>query len=74
MLTLRATLRAFFATRMRVAPTAELLFLHRNTLISRLDRVERLLGHRVSERTAEVQAALLLSELPEDPRQGARTE
>ena len=73
MVTLRATLRAFFATRMRVAPTAELLFLHRNTLISRLDRVERLLGHRVSERTAEVQAALLLSELPADSP-AARTE
>lgn len=57
---LRDTLRAFYAARMRVAPAAERLFLHRNTLINRLDRVEALLGHSVAERTAEVQAALLL--------------
>jgi DNA-binding PucR family transcriptional regulator len=55
---LRDTLRAFYAARMRVAPAAEHLFLHRNTLINRLGRVEALLGHSVAERTAEVQAAL----------------
>jgi hypothetical protein len=57
---LRDTLRAFYAARMRVAPAAEQLYVHRNTLINRLDRVEALLGHSVAERTAEVQAALLL--------------
>jgi hypothetical protein len=57
---LRDTLQAFYAARMRVAPTAEQLFVHRNTLISRLTRIERLLGHSVAERTAETQAALLL--------------
>jgi hypothetical protein len=61
---LRDTLRAFFGTRMRVAPAAEQLFVHRNTFINRLERIERLLGHPVAERTAEVQAALLLHELP----------
>jgi hypothetical protein len=59
---LRDTLRAFFSTKMRIAPAAEQLFVHRNTLINRLERIERLLDHRVSERTAEVQAALLLHE------------
>jgi hypothetical protein len=57
---LRDTLQAFYAARMRVAPAAEQLFVHRNTLISRLARIEKLLGHSVAERTAETQAALLL--------------
>lgn len=60
---MRNTLRAFFATRMRIAPAAELLFVHRNTLIRRLDRIEKLIGHPLSERNAEVQAALTVAEL-----------
>lgn len=60
---MRKTLRTFFATRMRIAPAAERLFIHRNTLIQRLERVESLIGHPLSERTAEVQAALAIADL-----------
>ncbi|WP_166872743.1 CdaR family transcriptional regulator [Salinibacterium sp. ZJ450] len=71
---LRNTLRTFFDTRMRIAPAAERLFLHRNTLINRLDRIQAVLGHGVAERPAETQAALVLAELftrrPEDPSTG----
>lgn len=59
---LRNTLRAFFSTKMRIAPAAERLFVHRNTLIHRLDRIERLIGHPLSERAAELQAALTIAE------------
>ncbi|AWB95436.1 hypothetical protein DCE93_06990 [Agromyces badenianii] len=68
---MRNTVRAFFDTRMRIAPAAERLFLHRNTLINRLERIQAVLGHPVAERTAETQAALVLVELlrrhPDDP-------
>lgn len=57
---MRETLRAFFALRMRIAPAAEQLYLHRNTLINRLDRIEGILGHTLAERTPEVQAALAI--------------
>ena len=57
------TLRTFFDTRMRIAPAAERLFLHRNTLINRLERSQAVLGHSVAERSAETQAALVLAEL-----------
>lgn len=57
------TLRTFFDTRMRIAPAAERLFLHRNTLINRLERIQAVLGHGVAERSAETQAALVLAEL-----------
>lgn len=57
---MRNTLRIFFDTRMRIAPAAERLFLHRNTLINRLERIQAVLGHSVSERSAETQAALVL--------------
>ncbi len=57
---LRETLRVYYGARMRVAPAAEALFVHRNTLSDRLDRIEQFLGHPVDERTAETQAALLL--------------
>jgi hypothetical protein len=60
---MRNTLRTFFDTRMRIAPAAERLFLHRNTLINRLERIQNLLGHAVSERSAETQAALVLAAL-----------
>lgn len=60
---MRTTLRAFFAHRMRIAPAAHSLFIHRNTLINRLDRIEQRVGHPLAERTAEVQAALAVAEL-----------
>ena len=60
---MRNTLRAFFDTRMRIAPAAELLHVHRNTLINRLERIEAVIGHGVAERSAQTQAALLLAEL-----------
>ena len=68
---MRNTLRTFFDTKMRIAPAAERLFLHRNTLINRLERIQTALGHGVAERSAETQAALVLAELfirrPDDP-------
>lgn len=71
---MRNTLRTFFDTRMRIAPAAERLFLHRNTLINRLERIRVVLGHSVVERPAETQAALVLAELfkrrPDDPTTG----
>ncbi|WP_448005075.1 PucR family transcriptional regulator [Agromyces bauzanensis] len=71
---MRNTLRTFFDTRMRIAPAAERLFLHRNTLINRLERIQAVLGHAVAERSAETQAALVLAELfirrPNDPATG----
>jgi hypothetical protein len=60
---LRHTLTVFFATRMRIAPAADALFVHRNTLINRLDRIESMLGHTVAARPAETQSALVLAEL-----------
>lgn len=71
---MRNTLRTFFDTRMRIAPAAERLFLHRNTLINRLERIQAVLGHAVAERPAETQAALVLAELfirrSDDPAAG----
>lgn len=60
---LRHTLRVFFDAQMRVAPAADRLYIHRNTLRDRLRRIERMLGYRLAERSAECQAALQLSEL-----------
>lgn len=60
---MRNTLRTFFDTRMRIAPAADRLFLHRNTLINRLERIQAVLGHAVTERSAETQAALALAEI-----------
>jgi hypothetical protein len=60
---MRNTLRVFFDSRMRIAPAAERLFLHRNTLINRLERLQGVLGHGAAERSAETQAALVLAEL-----------
>ncbi|MCK9913342.1 helix-turn-helix domain-containing protein [Microbacteriaceae bacterium K1510] len=48
----------FFDTRMRIAPAADRLFIHRNTLVIRLEKAERLMGHRLIERTTATQAAL----------------
>lgn len=55
---LRETVRVFFDTRMRIAPAADRLFIHRNTLVIRLEKAERLMGHRLIERTTATQAAL----------------
>jgi hypothetical protein len=60
---MRNTLRTFFDTRMRIAPAAERLFVHRNTLINRLERIQIALGHGIADRSAETQAALVLAEL-----------
>lgn len=66
----RETIRGFFDARMRVAPAAATLHIHRNTMIHRLERIERSLGFRLAERSAEVQAALLLSEVRFDDAAG----
>ena len=59
---LRRTLRAYFGAQMRVAPAADALYIHRNSLRDRLRRIEQLLGYRIADRPAECQAALRLSE------------
>ncbi|WP_026926329.1 PucR family transcriptional regulator [Granulicoccus phenolivorans] len=60
---LRHTLRTYFGAQMRIAPAAETLYLHRNTLRDRLQRIERILGYQLAHRSAECQAALRLCEL-----------
>ena len=70
---MRNTLRTFFDTRMRIAPAAERLFVHRNTLINRLERIQAILGHGVAERSAETQAALVLAELFTRPTDDSAT-
>ena len=45
------------------AAWAAFWFLHRNTLINRLERIQAVLGRSVVERPAETQAALVLAEL-----------
>lgn len=67
MVDMRTTLRTFYDTRMRIAPAAERLYLHRNTLIHRLERIQIMLGHGVAERSAETQAALVLAEIFTSP-------
>lgn len=62
MSTLRDTLRALFANRMRISQTAEALHVHRNTLIHRLDRIEEILGRTISEQTDHLQAALSVAD------------
>lgn len=57
---LRQTVGAFFASKMRMAPAAEKLYVHRNTMQARLNRVEQILGHALADRSLECQAALLL--------------
>ncbi|WP_068401251.1 PucR family transcriptional regulator [Kribbia dieselivorans] len=60
---LRQTLRVYFAARMRIAPAAEQLFIHRNSLRDRLRRIEDILGYQLADRSADCQAALRLSDL-----------
>ncbi|MCV7230310.1 PucR family transcriptional regulator [Mycolicibacterium komossense] len=54
------TLRCYFDSKLRIAVAAERLHVHRNTAISRLATLETILGHPVTERMAEVQAALAI--------------
>jgi len=56
---LRATLRAYFANGCSVAKTAETLFLHRNSVRYRLDRIRSLL--RLDVEHHEIAATLLLA-------------
>lgn len=69
---MRATIRALFEARMRIATAAESLHLHRNTLIHRLERIEAVLGHGIAERSAHTQAALLVLDLLQRRGQGER--
>lgn len=60
------TLRSYYATKLRVAATAEQLHIHRNTAIQRLNALETMLGHPAGERMTEVQCALSLLDLVTD--------
>ncbi|MDX8151758.1 helix-turn-helix domain-containing protein [Patulibacter brassicae] len=59
---LRATLAALLACGQDRSRAALALGLHRNTVTRRLRRAEALLGHRLDERTREVEAALAIVE------------
>lgn len=56
---LRDTLRAYYACGASVSKTAEALFLHRNSVRYRLDRVRALLGADIDH--PEIAAALLVA-------------
>lgn len=60
---LLTTLRCYFASKLRIASTSERLHIHRNTAIQRLNSIETILGHPVTERMAEVQCALTILDL-----------
>ncbi|MCC8929771.1 CdaR family transcriptional regulator [Rhodococcus sp. I2R] len=62
-----ATLRCYFDSKLRIAVAAERLHVHRNTAIHRLAALETILGHPVTERLAEVQAALSLLDIIGNP-------
>ncbi len=55
---LRATLAVFFECGLKLATTARRLGIHQNTVTYRIQRVEDLLGHAISERRFELEAAL----------------
>jgi len=59
--TLRRTLLAFVRIG-AIAETAEAMSVHRNTVAQRLRRAESLIGHPLSARRMEIEAALLLCE------------
>lgn len=61
MVELRATLRTYFEADQSLVKAAARLYLHRNTVVYRLRRIEQLLGHPVSEHALEVHAALDLA-------------
>lgn len=55
---LRSTLRAYFESDQSLVKTAARLYLHRNTVVYRLRRIEQLLGRPVGEHALELHAAL----------------
>jgi DNA-binding PucR family transcriptional regulator len=65
---LLTTLRCYYEAKLRIAITAQRLHIHRNTAIARLNTVEAILGHPISERIAETQSALALLEYLSLPR------
>lgn len=58
---LRDTLRAYLDSGQRLVVAAARIPVHRNTLLHRLNRIEKLIGHPVTTRVAELQCALLLA-------------
>lgn len=60
---LRTTLEAWFDSRERLGETAAALGVAPRTVTYRLRRAERLLGHTIAERRAELEAALRLHRL-----------
>lgn len=54
----RDTVLAYFSNGLNIEATAEQLFVHKNTVRYRLARAERILGHPLRERVAEVDLAL----------------
>lgn len=60
---LRETLATYLRVGGRAPRAAALLHTHRNTVLHRLGRAERLLGHRVDERRLELELALRLVEV-----------
>ena len=59
---LRDTLWAYFESGQRLVVAAAQIPVHRNTLLHRLNRIEKLIGHPVTARVAELQCALLLAD------------
>ncbi|MEA2347177.1 MAG: hypothetical protein QOG62_964 [Thermoleophilaceae bacterium] len=55
---LRATTAVFFECGLKLATTARRLGIHQNTVTYRIHRVEDMLGHGISERRFELEAAL----------------
>lgn len=64
---LRETLRAYFATQGHASSAAELLGIKRHTVTNRLQTVERRLARTLSECAAELELALQLDALAEQP-------
>ncbi|MCB8987334.1 MAG: helix-turn-helix domain-containing protein [Ardenticatenaceae bacterium] len=71
--TLVQTLDAYFNHHGNISQTAEALFIHRNTLLYRLDRIQELTNHNLNQANMRLalQLALKLWQLrPESPRIG----
>ncbi|MBK8987245.1 MAG: helix-turn-helix domain-containing protein [Chloroflexi bacterium] len=69
--TLVQTIDAYFTHHGNISQTAEALFIHRNTLLYRLDRIQELTNHNLSQANMRLalQLALKLWQLrPESPR------
>ncbi|QEW01646.1 helix-turn-helix domain-containing protein [Microbacterium lushaniae] len=65
---LMPTLRTFLGAGLSVARTADILFVHRNTVRYRLQRIQELTGLSLSETDHIVQLALALQVLKPEPR------